>query len=96
MQAPRVRVSPRFATAARPIELVEVGVDCSYEDLVIIDEALTELEKADKRAARVAERRFFMGLEASEIAEELGVAEATISRDWKFARAWLAQRLNSK
>jgi RNA polymerase sigma factor (TIGR02999 family) len=78
-----------------PLELVEVGVDCSYEDLVIIDEALTELEAADSRAARVAELRFFMGLEASEIAEELGVAEATVSRDWKFARAWLAQWLKS-
>jgi RNA polymerase sigma factor (TIGR02999 family) len=79
-----------------PIEVVEVGVDCSYEDLVIIDEALTELEKADPRAARVAELRFFMGLEASEIAQELGVAEATVNRDWKFARAWLAQRLSSQ
>jgi RNA polymerase sigma factor (TIGR02999 family) len=79
-----------------PIELVEVGVACSYDDLVIIDEALTELETADARAARVAELRFFMGLEAGEIAQELGVAEITVSRDWKFARAWLAQRLSSE
>jgi RNA polymerase sigma-70 factor, ECF subfamily len=78
------------------LELVEVGVACSYEDLVIIDEALTELETADPRAARVAELRFFMGLEASEVAEELGVAESTVSRDWKFARAWLAQWLSSE
>jgi len=78
-----------------PLDLVEVGITCSYEDLLIIDEALNELGQADFRAARVAELRFFTGLEMGEIAEELGVAEVTVSRDWKFARAWLAERLSS-
>jgi RNA polymerase sigma factor (TIGR02999 family) len=78
------------------LELVDVGGACSYEDLVMIDEALTQLETAEPRAARVAELRFFTGLDASEIGEELGVAEVTVSRDWKFARAWLAQRLSSE
>jgi RNA polymerase sigma factor (TIGR02999 family) len=76
-----------------PVDQIEVGVACSYDNLLIIDEALNQLERADTRAARVAELRFFAGLELSEIAEELGVAEITVSRDWKFARAWLASRL---
>jgi RNA polymerase sigma factor (TIGR02999 family) len=78
-----------------PLDVVaDAGVTCSYDDLLIIDEALTELEKADERAARVTELRFFGGLLESEIAEELGVSEITVKRDWKFARAWLAVHLS--
>ena len=72
------------------------GTPCSYDDLLIIDEALTQLEQADPRAARVTELRFFAGLQESEIAEELSVSEITVKRDWKFARAWLAAHLKSK
>jgi RNA polymerase sigma-70 factor (ECF subfamily) len=77
------------------LDLVQdAGPICSYDDLLIIDEALTRLEKADERAARVTELRFFAGLLESEIAQELGVSEITVKRDWKFARAWLAIHLS--
>jgi len=78
-----------------PLDLAEVGAACSYDNLLVIDEALNQLEKADERAARVTELRFFAGLEESEIAEELGVSEITVKRDWKFARAWLASHLEA-
>jgi RNA polymerase sigma factor (TIGR02999 family) len=78
-----------------PVDRIEVGVACSYDDLLIIDEALNQLHGAEPRAAQVAELRFFAGLELSEIAGELGVSETTVGRDWKFARAWLASRLSS-
>jgi RNA polymerase sigma factor (TIGR02999 family) len=74
----------------------ELGAACSYDDLLMIDEALEELERMDSRAARVTELRFFAGLLESEIAEELGVSEITVKRDWKFARAWLASRFESR
>jgi RNA polymerase sigma factor (TIGR02999 family) len=76
-----------------PLDLAEGEVSCSYDTLLIVDEALTQLERADQRAARVTELRFFAGLEEKEIAEELGVSEITVKRDWKFARAWLASHL---
>jgi RNA polymerase sigma factor (TIGR02999 family) len=79
-----------------PLDETEVGAACSYDDLLIIDEALCELERADPRAARVTELRFFAGLLESEIAEELAVSEITVKRDWKFARAWLAAHLKSR
>jgi RNA polymerase sigma-70 factor, ECF subfamily len=77
------------------LESVDPGVACSYDDVLVVDEALTQLETADPRAARVAELRFFVGLEEKEIAEYLGVSEITVKRDWRFARAWLATRLGS-
>ncbi len=70
-------------------------VPCSYDDLLMIDEALRQLELIDPRAAQVTELRFFGGLEEKEIAEELGVSEITVKRDWKFARAWLATQLGA-
>ena len=76
-----------------PLELAEAGASCSYDDLLIIDEALSQLELADPRAARVTELRFFAGLQEQEIAQELSVSEITVKRDWKFARAWLAAHL---
>lgn len=79
-----------------PVELAgDIGAPCSYDDLLIIDQALTKLEETEERAARVTELRFFGGLEESEIARELGVSEITVKRDWKFARAWLAAHLRA-
>jgi RNA polymerase sigma factor (TIGR02999 family) len=76
-----------------PLAEVEACVTCSYDSLLAIDEALTKLEQAEPRAARVTELHFFGGLELKEIGELLGVSEITMKRDWKFARAWLATRL---
>ena len=64
------------------------------EDIIALDDLLSKLEKADSRAARVVELRFFGGLSEEEVAEVLGVATITVKRDWKAARAWLISRLN--
>lgn len=63
------------------------------EDILVLDQALSKLEKADPRAARVVELRFFGGLQEDEIAEVLNVSVITVKRDWKVARAWLIARL---
>jgi DNA-directed RNA polymerase specialized sigma24 family protein len=41
----------------------------------------------------MVESRFFGGLDVSETAQLLQVSEATILRDWRAARAWLAREL---
>ncbi|MGH9254341.1 MAG: ECF-type sigma factor, partial [Vicinamibacterales bacterium] len=62
-------------------------------DVLHIDEALTQLEALDPRAAAGVELRFFAGLTETEIAEVLGISLATLHRDWRFSRAWLMSRL---
>jgi DNA-directed RNA polymerase specialized sigma24 family protein len=52
-------------------------------DLIALDEVLTKLEKADSRAARVVELRFFDGLSEDEVAEVVGVSAITVKRDWR-------------
>jgi RNA polymerase sigma factor (TIGR02999 family) len=60
-----------------------------------LDRALTELAQLYERQARVVELRYFGGLENTEIAEVLSVSEDTVLRDWRIARGWLYQRLNT-
>jgi RNA polymerase sigma-70 factor, ECF subfamily len=67
-----------------------------YEDVLVLDQALSKLARADPRAARVVELRFFSGLQEDEVAEVLGVSVITVKRDWKVARAWLAGRLQPR
>jgi RNA polymerase sigma factor (TIGR02999 family) len=62
-------------------------------ELLALDTALSELARANPRQALMVESRFFGGLDAAEAAEMLGVSEATILRDWRAAKAWLAREL---
>ena len=63
-------------------------------DMLVLDDALTRLAAAEPRWAQVVELRFFAGLEVPEVAEMLGTSTATVKRDWRFARAWLARELS--
>ncbi len=60
-------------------------------ELIALDDLLQELARMNPRQAMMVESRFFGGLEMAEIAELLEVSEATVLRDWRAARAWLAQ-----
>ncbi len=65
----------------------------SADDVLGLHTALEELARLQPRQALVVESRFFGGLDVSESAELLGVSEATILRDWRAAKAWLAHQL---
>ena len=73
-----------------PDRISPIGRD---PDLVALDDALDTLAAQDERKSRVVELRFFGGLSIEETAEVLGVCSDTVVRDWKFAKAWLAQEL---
>lgn len=63
-------------------------------NLVALDEALRALARIDTRKVRIVEMRFFAGLTVEETAEALSVSEATVKRDWEFARTWLMREIN--
>jgi len=69
------------------------GGPAGAEEVLALDEALSALARLEPRQAQMVESRFFGGLEVSEIAEVLGVSEATVLRDWRAARAWLNHEL---
>ena len=63
------------------------------QDLLALDTALEELARIQPRQAMMVESRFFGGLDITETAALLDVSEATILRDWRAAKAWLAHEL---
>ena len=70
---------------------VEPGMD--REDLLALEDALTELERLEPRQALLVESRFFGGFDVAETAVLLDVSEATVHREWRVAKAWLKHRL---
>jgi len=64
-------------------------------DLLALNSALDELARMNPRQAVMVESRFFGGLDIPETASLLNISEATVQRDWRAARAWLAQELRS-
>ena len=65
-------------------------------DVLALDEALTALEVADERKARVVELRFFGGLTVEETAAVLDLSVETIARDWRFAKLWLRREVRKR
>jgi RNA polymerase sigma factor (TIGR02999 family) len=63
------------------------------KDLIALHGALDSLARMNPRQATMVELRFFGGLDVGETAELLDVSEATILRDWRAAKAWLAHEL---
>jgi RNA polymerase sigma factor (TIGR02999 family) len=63
------------------------------DQLLALDAALDRLATFSPRQAVMVESRFFGGLDIPETAALLQVSEATILRDWRAARAWLAHEL---
>ena len=59
-----------------------------------LDQALTQLQSLDADCARVVELRVFGGLGMEQIAAACGSSVATVGRQWRFARTWLAEQLD--
>lgn len=55
--------------------------------------ALEELEAFKPRVAQLVIYRFFGDLSVQQAAERLAISLSTAEADWRFARAWLTQRL---
>ncbi|MDX1395162.1 MAG: ECF-type sigma factor [Gemmatimonadota bacterium] len=67
--------------------------DDQAEAIGELDSALERLEAIDPRQCRMIEQRYFGGLSLEETADAVGVSLATVKRELRFARAWLAAEL---
>lgn len=63
------------------------------DDVLALDAALKDLARVSPRQAEMVECRFFGGLDVTETSVLLEVSEATVLRDWRAAKAWLASEL---
>jgi RNA polymerase sigma factor (TIGR02999 family) len=66
------------------LELAETTPD---DNVLLINEALEKLEKEDPEQARIVVLKFFGGLTNLEVAENLGIGERSVDRQWACAKA---------
>jgi len=94
--ARRKRRLKRGGDKARvPLDEAELLAPEPREDVLALDEALTELAATDRAAADLVQLRYFGGLSIPDAAQVLGVSPRTAIRLWTFARTWLWERLQS-
>ena len=74
--------------------LLPGGPECDPDALLAFEEAVIRLEAIDQRLGHIVDLRFFAGLEVKEIGEALNISTATVKREWRFAKHWLAKELS--
>ena len=72
-----------------PLSEFEPSDQMAAIDLLELNDALDQLEKAHPRKAEVVKLRFFGGLTVPETAEAVGASCSTVDNDWAYAKAWL-------
>jgi RNA polymerase sigma-70 factor, ECF subfamily len=78
---------------ALPLDEVVLAIPERTDDLLALDEALTELGRVSPTKARIVEMRFFGGMTQEEIAVVQGVHVNTVARQLRMATAWLQTQL---
>jgi RNA polymerase sigma factor (TIGR02999 family) len=76
-----------------PLDEAVLTADKGPAELLALDEALKELAKYDPRKSQIVELLYFGGLTIKEAAEVVGVSQATVSREWKTAKALLLRAI---
>jgi RNA polymerase sigma factor (TIGR02999 family) len=97
LDAARRRLTSKRGAGAELINLEDVPElgTIRGKEMVALDDALYRLARDEPRKAKVVELRFFGGLTEEEISKVLGVSPDTVTRDWRFARAWLRSQMES-
>jgi RNA polymerase sigma factor (TIGR02999 family) len=73
----------------------ELAAPAASDDLLALDEALTQLAQTDAVAAELVKLRYFAGLTSQQAAEALGISARTADRTWAYARAWLLKKIQA-
>jgi RNA polymerase sigma factor (TIGR02999 family) len=93
----RARLASKRGGAKRQVTLDDAlfAKESHSLDILVLDEVLRRLEQLNPRHSRIVELHFIGGLSFEEIAEVLGIAVRSVTRDWAMARAWLRNELSS-
>ena len=78
------------------LDIVAPAVGRDDSIVLAVDEALTQLGREDAVKAELVKLRYFAGLTLAESAAALGISTATADRYWRYARAWLAEKLREE
>jgi len=78
------------------IEDLELAQTTPDDKVLLVDEALAHLKKEDPELERIVVLKFFGGLSNGEIAENLGLANRSLDRQWAYAKAWLFRYIDEQ
>jgi DNA-directed RNA polymerase specialized sigma24 family protein len=80
---------------ARRLEVAEglALIEPPADDLLALDEAIQQLRAEKPHHAEVVLLRYYTGLSVEETDEVVGRSVSTVTREWRFARAWLAGKV---
>jgi RNA polymerase sigma factor (TIGR02999 family) len=94
----RRKAGPRLGGNRRRLDLdhVAVAVEDKHQELLVLDEALSELERHDEQVAQLVKLRYFVGMSHQEAADALGIGRRAADRLWAVGRAWLYQHLREQ
>ena len=81
------------AMVRRELDEAELLIPEPNEDLLALDEALTQLANLDRVAAELVQLRYFCGLSIPNAAETLGISPRSADRLWAYAHAWLYEQI---
>ncbi len=70
-----------------------IAGDDTTEQLLEIDDALERLHEIDARKSDILVLHYFGGMTYDESAQALGISAATVDRELRFGKAWLANEL---
>lgn len=91
----RRKESRKRGGGARRVELSDglALIEPPADDLLALDEAIAQLQDEKPDLAEVVLLRYYTGLSVEETADVTGRSVSSVTRAWRFARAWLAGRL---
>lgn len=95
----RERMAQKRSAELLPLTVGEEVADHgggTPEQMLAMNQALDRLGQIDPRLLQVAEMRAVMGMELADIALALDLSEPTIKRDWKRAKAFMHETLESR
>jgi RNA polymerase sigma factor (TIGR02999 family) len=78
------------------LDAVEIAAPQISDELLTLDDALTQLAAVDPQAAQLVTLRYFAGLTIKEAAQILGVSPRAADFLWAYARAWLLKKIQSQ
>ncbi len=92
----KLRLKRGGGRARVDLKELEIAATTPDDRVLLINDALSRLEKEDPERARVVVLKFFGGLTNKEVAETLGLGERTVNRQWTYAKAWLFRDIRAQ
>jgi RNA polymerase sigma factor (TIGR02999 family) len=75
------------------LELADAMPD---EKILLVNDALEQLEVEHPVRARIVVMKYFGGMTNKEVAETLGIGERSVDRHWVCAKTWLFRKVSAQ